>query len=123
LRAQGVRLRGAPVPDLTDEDYRRLFTAYYREKFPASPELRTMNKEDQKLLTGRLFENARSKVLDKWPIDETHLRALAQSRAETIRGFLIEEQGITDERLFLRDAKIEVSPDQWIRSELTLERL
>jgi hypothetical protein len=123
LRAQGVRLRGAPVPDLTDEDYRRLFTAYYREKFPASPELRTMDKEDQKLLTGRLFENARRKVLDKWPIDEIHLRALAQSRAETIRGFLIEEQGITDERLFLRDAKIEASPDQWIRSELTLESL
>ena len=121
LRAQGVRLRGAPVPDLTDEDYRRLFTAYYREKFPASPEIRTIDKENQKLLSGRLFENARNKVLDTWPIDETHLRALAQSRAESIRGFLIEEQGISDERLFLRDVKIEVSPDQWIRSELTLE--
>ena len=123
LRAQGVRLRGAPVPDLTDEDYRRLFTAYYREKFPGSPEIRTLDKEHQKLLSGRLFDNAKLKVLNQWPIDETHLRALAQSRAETIRGFLIEEQGIPDERLFLRDSKIEPSPDQWIRSELTLESL
>jgi len=121
LRAQGIRLRGAPVPDLADEDYRRLFTAYYREKFSTAPEIRSIDKENQKLLSGRLFENARNKVLDQWPIDETHLRALAQSRAETIRGFLIEEQGIPDERLFLRDANIEASPDHWMRSELTLE--
>jgi hypothetical protein len=111
------------VPDLTDEDYQRLFTAYYREKFPASPEIRTMGKEGQKRLSGRLFENAQLKVLDKWPIDETHLRALAQARAEIIRGFLIDEQSIPDERLFLRDAKIEASPDGWVRAELTLESL
>jgi hypothetical protein len=123
LRTQGIRLRGAPVPDLTDEDYQRLFTAYYREKFPASTEIRTMDKEGQKRLSGRLFENAQLKVLDKWPIDETHLRALAQARAEIIRGFLIDEQSIPDERLFLRDAKIEVSPDGWVRAELTLESL
>jgi hypothetical protein len=34
---------------------------------------------------------------------------------------LIEEQGIPDERLFLRDANLEASPDHWMRSELTLE--
>lgn len=121
LRAQGIKLHGAPVPDLADEDYRRLFTAYYREKFPQAPELRAIEKENQKLLSGRPFEAAQRRVLDQWPIDETQLRSLAQDRAEIIRGFLIEEQNIPDERLFLRDVMLDASPDAWVRASLTLE--
>ena len=121
LRAQGVKLHGAPVADLIDEDYQRLFTAYYREKYPSAPEIRAIEREKQTTLNGRLFETAKNKVLDQWPIDETQLRTLAQNRAEVIRGFLIEEQNIPDERLFLRDDMLEVSPDAWVRAALTLE--
>ena len=121
LRAQGVRLRGAPVPDLTEEDYQRLFTAYYRAKFPAAPELRTLEQERLKTLSGKLFDTAHDKVLTQWPIDETRLRSLAQARAEAIRGHLIDEADIPDERLFLRDVILEASPDQFMRAELTLE--
>jgi hypothetical protein len=121
LRAQGVRLRGAPVPDLTEEDYQRLFTAYYRLKYPAATELQALERDRQKTLTGKLFDAARDKVLTQWPIDETRLRALAQARAETVRGYLIDEANIPDERLFLRDVILEASPDHLMRAELTLE--
>ncbi|RQW84464.1 MAG: DUF748 domain-containing protein, partial [Methylococcus sp.] len=76
LRAQGIRLRGAPVPDLTEEDYQRLFTAYYRTKFPGASELRALEQDRLKTLGGKLFDTARAKVLTQWPIDETRLRAL-----------------------------------------------
>ena len=98
-----------------------MFTAYYREKFPQAPEIRAIEKENQKLLSGRPFEAAQHRVLDQWPIDETQLRSLAQDRAEVIRGFLIEEQNIPDERLFLRDVMLDASPDAWVRASLTLE--
>ncbi len=121
MRAQGVRLRGAPVPDLTDEDYRRLFTAYYRKQHPAAPELRAIDRDRQPLLSGRLYERARRKTLDEWPVGETELRTLAQARGESVRGYLIEELGIPDQRIFLRDVKVADYPKDTIETELTVE--
>ena len=119
LRARGVRLRGAPVPDLSDEDYRRLFTAYYRDQHPNAPELRALD-GDHAMLSGHSFSAARNKALWEWPIDETTLRALAQERAENIRGYLLDNEGIPDEDIFLLDVKLEHLPSSAIAVSLML---
>lgn len=121
LRAQGVRLHGAPVPDLSDEDYRRLFTAYYRKRHPAAPEIQAMDQAGQPLLQGQWFELARGKALNELPIGETELRSLAQDRAESIRGYLIEDMGIADQRIFLRDMRLVASAKNSIATRLTVE--
>lgn|GEM_PF-1801414 len=119
LRAQGIRLHGAPVPDLSDEDYRRLFTAYYRNKHPQAPELRSLDTGNA-LLSGRPFTVARNKALWEWPIDETTLRALAQARAESIRGYLMDNEGIPDQDIFLLEVKQEEQPGPSIPASLLL---
>ncbi|GAB6048397.1 hypothetical protein JCM19379_22260 [Methyloparacoccus murrellii] len=121
LRAQGVRLRSDAVPELTDTDYRRLFTTYYREKHPFAAELRELEDRRQTTLDGPLFDAAQRKVLGEWPVDETTLRALAMARAESIRGYLIEEEGVPDERLFLREVRLAIAADEQVRAALTLE--
>ncbi len=122
LRAQGIRLHGAPVPELSDEDYRRLFTAYYRQQHPYAAEWRSTDARPLASLSGRAFDLAQARVLDEWPIDETTLRALGMNRAESIRGFLIEKEGISDQRLFLRDVKLNDFAAGTIRAQLALGR-
>ena len=119
LRAQGIRLHGAPTPDLTDEDYRRLFTAYYREQYPLAPELRTLEPR-RSALDGADFERALGKALDAWPVDETEIRSLAQARGENVRAYLIEELGIADERIFLRAVEMTGYPKDAIETRLTV---
>ena len=119
LRAQGVRLHGGPVPDLSEEDYRRLFTAYYRKQHPQAPELREL-KGGNALLSGHPYVAARNKALWEWPIDTTTLRALAQARAESLRGHLIDIEGIPDQDIFLLEVKEQEQPGPAIPSALLL---
>ncbi len=118
LRRQGVRLHGAPVPDLGAEDYRRLFTGFYRQQHPHAPELITLAPGAS--LADAAFSTAKAKTLATWRVDDLSLRQLAQRRAENIRGFLIEQANLPDSRIYLKDVQLLPAGAAGIMTRLTL---
>lgn len=118
LRRQGVRLHGAPVPDLGAEDYRRLFTGFYRQQHPHAPELIALAPGAS--LNDAAFSTAKVKTLAAWRVDDLTLRQLAQRRAENIRGFLIEQANLPDSRIYLKDVRLLPAGAASIMTRLTL---
>lgn len=100
-----------------DEDYRRLFTQFYRSRLPGSPELQDLKSGAS--LAGESFEAAKRRLLKDWPIDELELRALAQARSQNIRQYLVQE-GLSDQRIYLLDVKFTPQEEKEIRALLSL---
>ncbi|MEW6037250.1 MAG: DUF748 domain-containing protein [Pseudomonadota bacterium] len=89
--------------DLSDEDYRRLFSHFYRLRYPGADEWAELPK-GERVLGGALFESARGKALKDWSISEIDLRRLAQARAASIRSYLM-QKGIEPSRIYLLDVE------------------
>jgi hypothetical protein len=108
------------APELTtgDEDYRRLFTQFYRARLPDSPELRELKSGAS--LAGERFEGAKRRLLKDWPVSELDLRALAQARSQSIRQYLVNEAGLPDQRIYLLDVKFTRQEEREIRALLSL---
>ncbi|QJD31291.1 DUF748 domain-containing protein [Methylococcus geothermalis] len=86
---------------LSDEDYHRLFSQFYRMRYPGASEWAELPK-GERVLSRALFESARRKVLKDWTIGEIDLRRLAQARAAGIRSYLM-QKGIEPNRIYLLD--------------------
>lgn len=104
---------------LSEEDYRRLFTQFYRQRHPHAPELQTLAGEPP-ILQGAQFERAKRQVLEQWAVNELDLRRLAQSRGESIRDYLVQEVGLPAQRIYLRDVKVDQPGDGEIKALLSL---
>jgi len=103
--AGGDRDRGAAGPlALSDEDYRRLFSQFYRLRYPGASEWAELPK-GERLLSSTVVESARRKVLKDWSISQIDLRRLAQARAAGIRSYLM-QKGIEPNRIYLLDAEL-----------------
>ncbi|MBE9582003.1 MAG: DUF748 domain-containing protein [Proteobacteria bacterium] len=116
---------GLPVPartediSLSDDDYARLITQAYVDKFGEHP--KTPPSEPPKIEPGVLIATAKQRLIENMPVDETSLRHLAQERARQIKGHLIQKGEIPDERVFI--VKVEIgraSNGDTIRTNLTL---
>jgi hypothetical protein len=89
---------------LSDEDYPRLFTNLYRWKNPDAVELQGLKPTES--LSGNTLETAKQKLLGNWKVSEMDLGSLAQARAEAIRLYLVKDQGLPDQRIYLSDVKL-----------------
>lgn len=118
LRAQGAKWQRGAL-DLAEEDYRRLFTQFYRRNHPGSPELKALAGEAA-VLSGVGFAGAKRKVLEGWAVDELDLRRLAQDRARSIRDYLVSGHGLPDQRIYLLAVKLEPAGSGDIESLLSL---
>jgi uncharacterized protein involved in outer membrane biogenesis len=112
LRAQGQRVPRSQADQLqlTDEDYRRLFTRYYRLSHPPAGAG----------LDGAAFDQAKREVLEKWPVSEMELRLLARARGQRVRDYLVDEAGLPDDRIYLLDVKLDPPGDKDIKALLSL---
>jgi len=89
---------------LSEEDYQRLLTNLYRWKNPDAQELQGLKPGAS--LSGDLLASAKRKLLNQWTVSELDLRGLARARGESIRGYLVQEQGLPDERIYLSAVKL-----------------
>ncbi len=119
-RALGIWTRGPEGPELSDADYRRLFTHYYQQHYPDSPEIRALAGQGQPVLNGASLERAKHRVLEQWRVNELELRLLAQARGESIRDYLVREGGLPDRRIYLLDVKLASPGDREIKAFLNL---
>ena len=122
LRSQGVRLYGQPISEITDADYHRLVTAFFRRHYPDAPELEGFAKSGRNTLDGPLYEAAKAKVLEDWPVPEIEIHQLGQFRAQNIRKCLIKELGLPDQRIYLKTPRMLDLEDTAIKTHLTLYR-
>lgn len=90
--------------NLSEQDYNRLFTNLYRWKNPDSPELQGLKTGEY--LSGIQLEAAKRKLLAKWTVTELALRRLAQARGESIHNYLVQDQGLSEQRIYLLDVKL-----------------
>ncbi len=55
------------------------------------------------------FEEMKGQLIASIPVDEETLRQLAQQRAKRIRNFIVNEGGVSEERVFLVDSGVDAS--------------
>ena len=103
---------------LSEEDYNRLFTNLYRWKSPDAQELPDLRAGAY--LSGNELESAKRKLLDKWAVSEMDLRGLARARGESIRNYLVKDQGLATHRIYLLDVKLSQSQANEIKVLLSL---
>lgn len=120
-----------PVPartediSLSDDDYVRLITQAYADRFGEHPrtlfEIESETSESPKIEPEVLIAAARQRLIEKIAVDETSLRRLAQERARQIKDHLIRKGEIPNERVFMVEVKIDHASDaDMIRTNLTL---
>ncbi|MBN1841943.1 MAG: DUF748 domain-containing protein [Deltaproteobacteria bacterium] len=148
LRAAGVQ---GPVHaeevSLSDDDHSRLITQAYVDRFAERPEALFTVKSgasatDEAVASGALESSpetdgqpakrppieprvliaaAKQRLIRNMAVDEIALRRLAQERARQIKGHLIQQGEIPDERVFMIEVEIDGASDgDAIRSNLTL---
>ncbi|MCK5509359.1 MAG: DUF748 domain-containing protein [Desulfobacterales bacterium] len=110
---------------LSDDDYARLITQVYTDKFGEHPmtlfELKPETSEPPQIKPEVLIAAARQRLIEKMAVDETGLRRLAQERAKQIKDHLIRKGKIPNKRVFMVEVKINHASDvDTIRTDLTL---
>lgn len=111
LRASGQSGSRTNIPELSQEDYHRLFSLYYQKNHSGSA---------AGVLQGEAYRQAKAEVIEQWKITEVELRFLAQARAYTIREFMTNETGLAGTRIYLLDTVVKSTEDGQIRALLTL---
>lgn len=120
LRALGQRVAQADGLDLSDEDYRRLFSRYYRQRQAPVPAVVAPPSGKEPSLEGATFNAAKRRVLEQWNVSELELRLLAQARAEAIRGYLVNQAGLVDRRIYLLDVRLNPPEEREIKAWLSV---
>ena len=103
---------------LSEEDHNRLLTNLYRWKNPDAQELQGL--KSGAYLSGGPLETAKRKLLEQWSVSDMDLRGLAQARGESIRNYLVRNQGLGDQRIYLLDVKLSQSRTSEIKALLSL---
>ncbi|MDF9393219.1 DUF748 domain-containing protein [Methylococcus capsulatus] len=106
IELRPVSADGGPAgsPALSDGDYRRLFSHFYRLRYPDAAEWAELPK-GERVLAGTLFASAWGKALKDSSVSEFELRRLAQARAAGIRSYLM-QKGIEPNRIYLLDVEL-----------------
>ena len=82
-----------------------MFTESYRKRQPDAPEFKGLL-GGFKTLEGAAFEQAKRRYLETAKIDDEAIRGLARSRGDAVRRYLVEEAGLTNQQIYLLDAKL-----------------
>jgi outer membrane protein OmpA-like peptidoglycan-associated protein len=112
---------------LSYDDYARLITQQYMDKFGKDPktiflgELGSAAEKQQVIDQEVIISAAKEKLVESMPVDEARLKQLAQERAMQIRDHLLQEGKIPADRLFLRGVEIiDATDGETVRTHLTL---
>ena len=110
---------------LSEDDYARLITQVYVDRFGEHP--KTLFVSDAQpakppdIESRVLIAAAKQRLIESMPVDETSLRRLAQERARRIKGHLIEKGEIPDKQVFIVQVEVgRASDGDAIRTNLTL---
>jgi hypothetical protein len=122
LRRRGIKLGDQPMPPISEEEADRLFTIYFRKKYPTPSDFHGLDLEEASVLSPEILQQARETVLSQWLIGEVELQRLALQRAEHIRENLVKEGGVPDSHLYLRDLATITSDSPPIAADLILNR-
>jgi hypothetical protein len=110
------------VGDDTGPALRELYESTYRKAVSAEAlqEMQARHQGEEGLDETSYYRELRDAVIDVQPVDEAVLGSLAGARAEAIRGYLVDELGVTSARLQVSDpVTLEESPDEkWVRCRL-----
>ena len=90
---------------LSDEEYNHLILETYKTTFGDNPEVLFKTSEEDPLPEA-IIAAARERLLENMVVDELSFRRLARDRAESVKGYLLEEGGIPAKRLFLVEVAI-----------------
>lgn len=102
-----LQRRGDKVPASADElevdedDQAALLEGIYRARLKQQPPAEWSELDDE-----QRHLNMRQAVLDSWAQSQLLLRQLAQRRAATIKDYLVEQGGLSDERVYLIDVNL-----------------
>ncbi len=122
LRRRGLKLGDQPMPPITSDDADRLFTIYFRNKYPTPNDFHGLDAQVASVLAPEVLRQARETVLSEWLIGEVELQRLALQRAEQIREILVRDEAVPDSHLYLRDLATITSDTPPIAAELILNR-
>ncbi len=110
---------------LSEDDYARLITQVYVDRFGEHP--KTLFVSDAQpakppdIESRVLIAASKQRLIESMPVDETSLRRLAQERASRIKGHLTEKGKIPDKRVFIVQIEVgRASDGDAIRTNLTL---
>lgn len=150
LEAEGQSAQRADGPLLAERRLQREFReTWYKmlqrrgDKVPASAEELQVAEEDQAILLEGIYrarlkqqppaewaeldeaqrtDHMRQAVLESWAQSKLLLRQLAQQRAATIKDYLVDQGGLSDERIYLIDVNLgEPEADGRVLSPLHLD--
>ena len=122
LRRRGIKVADQLMPPISEEEADRLFTIYFRKKYPTPSDFHGLDPEEASVLSPEVLQKARETVLSEWLIGEVELQRLALQRAEHIRENLVKEGGVPDSHLYLRDLTTITSASSPITADLILNR-
>ncbi|MFV9645869.1 MAG: hypothetical protein ACNYWU_08615 [Desulfobacterales bacterium] len=110
---------------LSEDDYARLITQAYADRFGEHPKTLFVTDaqpaEPPDIEPRVLIAAAKQRLIESMPVDETSLRRLAQERASRIKGHLTEKGKIPDKRVFIVQIEVgRASDGDAIRTNLTL---
>lgn len=97
---------------LTQAEYRELLIQLYQNTFGEEPLPEQVADEP--------FQRMEQRLLESQSVSKTRLRLLAQERAIGVRDYLIQEEGLAPERIFMTDVKLQKSKDKQIKTQLAL---
>ena len=132
-KVEELRKAGKTLPStaeemtLSFEDYARLITQQYIDKFGKDPrtiflgELGSAAEKQQAIDQEVIISAAKQKLVESMPVDESSLKRLAQERAMQVRDHLVQQGKIPADRLFLRGVEIiDATDGETVRTHLTL---
>ncbi|PPD04945.1 MAG: membrane biogenesis protein [Methylobacter sp.] len=93
--------------ELSDEDYKRLLTQLFLQKFPLLAETSLLG--TPKLIdpsAGDFYQVARDKLGETIRPEQKRLKELAADRAQTIAKYLVQQGGVPNERVFILDSVV-----------------
>ena len=132
-RVEELQKAGKTVPASVDDltlsydDYARLITQRYIDKFGKDPktiflgESESTAEKRQAIDQEIIISTAKQKLVETSAVDESRLKGLAQERAMQIKDHLVLNGKIPDDRLYLRGVEIiDATDGKTVRTHLTL---
>lgn len=132
-RVEELQKAGKTVPANVDDltlsydDYARLITQRYIDKFGKDPktifqgESESAAEKRQAIDQEIIISTAKQKLVETTAVDESRLKGLAQERAMQIKDHLVLNGKIPDDRLYLRGVEIiDATDGETVRTHLTL---
>jgi hypothetical protein len=118
LYNQGVRIPLQTPPPMEAADYERLVISYFHQHHPTRNQAAVVADPFGDLPYPIVLD----RVIDQWPVDEVEVTQIGQWRAENIRKYLLEKQGVPDDQIYIATLKRAESDHAQIAAEMTMVR-